>query len=237
MSTLPIRALLAFLQAAKLNLCQEFICYNPARLPSPAQWVTIERIRVKDAFTRVWWMSPTERPKANNRNILTKYSKSMEELLKKGTYNSGRRPSEYTVGEKSFLVNNGGAIPPNVVIPTSDDGRDVTELLPLANTMSNDAYQKYCSQLGIPSHPARMQEGLAEFFIRFLTDKGDLVVDPFAGSNTMGSVAQTLRRRWLSIELDSEYISSSQVRVRPELLAVPVSKPPTGHDVLDASSD
>jgi site-specific DNA-methyltransferase (cytosine-N4-specific) len=226
MSTLPIRALLAFLQAAKLNLCQEFICFNPARLPSPAQWVTIERIRVKDAFTRVWWMSPCERPKANNRNILTKYSKSMEELLKKGTYNSGLRPSEYVIGEKSFLVNNGGAIPPNVLIPTFDDESSVTELLPLANTMSNDIYQKYCNQLSVRPHPARMQDGLAEFFIRFLTDKGDLVIDPFAGSNTTGSVAQFLQRQWLSIEADSEYVSSSQVRVKPELLNISTSKLP-----------
>ena len=57
MSTLPMRALLGFLESANLHLCQEFVCYNPARLPTPAQWVTIERIRVKDAFTRVRWTS------------------------------------------------------------------------------------------------------------------------------------------------------------------------------------
>ena len=99
MSTLPLKALLAFLEAADLHLCQEFICYNPARLPSPVQWVAIERIRVKDAFTRVWWMSPTGRPKANNKNVLAKYSESMEKLLKRGTYNSGRRPSEHDIGK------------------------------------------------------------------------------------------------------------------------------------------
>lgn len=67
MSTLALRALLAFLDAGKLYLCQQFVCYNPARLPTPAQWVNVERIRVKDAFTHVWWMSTTDRPKANNR--------------------------------------------------------------------------------------------------------------------------------------------------------------------------
>jgi len=108
MSTLPIKALMAFLEAAELNLCQEFICYNPARLPTPAQWVTVERIRVKDSFTRVWWMSPAERPKANNRNVLTEYSKSMKELLRKGTYNAGPRPSGHHIGKKSFLSDNGG---------------------------------------------------------------------------------------------------------------------------------
>ena len=107
MSTLPIRALLGFLEAANLHLCQEFICFNPARLPTPAQWVNVERIRVKDAFTRVWWMSPVERPKANNRNVVTEYSKSMKELLQKGTYNPGMRPSGHHIGTKSFLTDNG----------------------------------------------------------------------------------------------------------------------------------
>jgi hypothetical protein len=113
MSTLPLRALLAFLQAGELHLCQEFICYNPARLPTPAQWVTIERIRVKDAFTRAWWMAPDERPKANNRKVLSRYSRSMEDLLRKGTYNPGKRPSEHHIGQSSFLADNGGAIPSN----------------------------------------------------------------------------------------------------------------------------
>ena len=40
MSTLALRALLAFLDRADLQLCQQFVVHNPARLPSPAQWVT-----------------------------------------------------------------------------------------------------------------------------------------------------------------------------------------------------
>jgi len=215
MSTLPLKALLAFLEAADLHLCQEFICYNPARLPSPAQWVTIERVRVKDAFTRVWWMSPTDRPKANNRNVLTKYSESMEKLLKRGTYNSGRRPSEHNIGKDSFLKDNSGAIPPNVIIPPQLPV--LTELLPISNTRANDPYQAYCREHNISFHPARMQEKLAEFFIRFLTDEADVVLDPFAGSNTTGGVAQRLKRKWLSIELNAEYANSSVSRIQSGL--------------------
>ena len=218
MSTLPIRALLAFQEAAELHLCQEFICFNPARLPTPTQWVNIERIRVKDAFTRVWWMSPVERPKANNKNVVTEYSKSMQKLLQRGTYNPGKRPSGHNIGEKSFLSNNGGAIPPNVLIPSENRvSPTLFEVLPIANTRANDAYQQYCRSQGFPIHPARMQEKLAEFFIEFLTEKNDLVLDPFAGSNTTGTVAQRLERRWVSIELDHEYIQGAEVRVRPEL--------------------
>jgi len=63
-----------------------------------------------------------------------------------------------------------------------------------------------------------MQTELAKFFIKFLTDKNDLVLDPFAGSNTTGSAAQELRRKWISLEQDVNYISTSEVRFTPELL-------------------
>lgn len=215
MSTLPLKAFLAFQEKAGLHLCQEFICFNPARLPTPAQWVTVERIRVKDAFTRVWWMALTNRPKADNRHVLTKYSKSMKRLLERGTYNSGLRPSEHHIGERSFLTDHGGAIPPNVLTPPLQKMiPDLLEVLPLANTRSNDPYQVYCREHGIDSHPARMPVKLVEFFIRFLTDTGDLVLDPFAGSNTTGFVAEQLARKWLSIEVDPNYVEASHVRFR-----------------------
>ena len=53
---------------------------------------------------------------------------------------------------------------------------------------------------------------LAEFFIQFLTDPGDLILDPFAGSNTTGYIAESLGRRWLSIEAQNEYIQNSKLR-------------------------
>ena len=213
MSTLPLKALLAFQEKAGLHLCQEFICFNTARLPTPAQWVNIERIRVKDAFTRVWWMSPTPKPKADNRKVLTEYSGSMRMLLKKGTYNAGRRPSEHQIGETSFLKDNGGAIPPNVLVPALESMLpDIHEVLPIANTRSNDAYQLHCRERGIEPHPARMPIELVRFFVLLLTDERDWVLDPFAGSNTTGLVAEQLGRKWLTIEADVDYARASASR-------------------------
>ena len=84
-SLLTLQSLMSFVsnEKADLRLCQEFICYNPARLPSPAQWVTIERVRAIDSFTHVWWMANSDNPKADNRNILRPYSKSMKKLLER----------------------------------------------------------------------------------------------------------------------------------------------------------
>src|SRR5439155_16531672 len=166
-STAGIKSLLAFQEAAKLHLCQEFICYNPARLPTPAEWVTVRRVRVKDSFTRVWWLSPTPHPKADNRRVLTDYSASMRRLLQRGTYNGGRRPSEHQVGHESFLADNGGAIPPNVLVPPAAIEPDA--VLVVSNTGSNSRYHRACREARLRGHPARMPEGIAEFFIRFLT--------------------------------------------------------------------
>lgn len=210
MSTAGLRSLLAFQEAADLHLCQEFICYNPARLPSPAEWVTIRRTRVKDAFTRVWWMSHTPHPKADNRRVLTEYSPSMRRLLERGTFNSGRRPSQHHIGERSFLSDNGGAIPSNVLVPSGDEMP--MEVLPIANTSSRDGYHRTCREMGIPRHPAIMPEALIRFFVEFLTDPKDCVLDPFAGSNSTGAVAEQLGRSWVSIEENPEYASASRVR-------------------------
>jgi hypothetical protein len=198
MSTLALRALLAFLERGQLNLCQQFICYNPARLPSPAQWVNVERIRVKDSYTHVWWMSPKAKPKASNRRVLKPYSSSMLQLLASKKYNSGKRPSEHNIGTKSFLRKHSGAIPSNVLV--------------LSNTSNHDPYLRYCRKKKVPIHPARMPAGLAEFFVKFLTTKTDCVLDPFAGSNTTGAAAHKLGRKWVAVEPSRQYITGSKGR-------------------------
>jgi site-specific DNA-methyltransferase (cytosine-N4-specific) len=214
MSTLALESLLAFKEKAKLHLCQEFIWHNPAKLPTPAQWVTIERIRVKDSFTRLWWLSPTPRPKADNRRVLVEYSPSMKRLLKTRKYNAGRRPSEHVIGEESFFTDNGGAIPPNLLSieqpPTQDaSGDEIAESVLIgSNTQGNDPYALYCRQNGLEGHPARMPPKLAEFFISLCTEPGDLVLDPFGGSNTTGDAAERLKRRWLTIEANPGYAMS-----------------------------
>jgi len=198
MSLLPIESLIALKEEGSFHLCQEFIYHNTTRLPSPAQWVNVERIRVKDAFTRIWWLSPSEKPKANNTHVLTEYSSAMKRLLKNQKYNPGKRPSEHRIGENSFLKDNKGAIPSNVIS--------------LPNTVSSDPYLNYCRENDIEYHPARMPRGLAEFFIKFLTDPEDLVLDPFAGSNVTGCAAESLGRRWRSIEMKEIYAMSSKSR-------------------------
>ncbi len=177
-------------------LAQDFYHYNPARLPAPAEWVTVRRIRVKDSVNTVWWLSVSEFPKADNWQVLTPYSDSMKQLLADG-YKPKLRPSGHDISDK-FQKDNKGAIPPN--------------LLRLANTESNSAYIRRCKEAGIKPHPARFPRAFAEFFIAFLTEVGDMVLDPFAGSNTTGFVAENWQRCWLAFELEEDYLIGSRYR-------------------------
>ena len=201
MSTVALETLIEIKNRADLNVCQQFICHNPARLPTPATWVNVKRIRVKDSYTHVWWYSKTEFPKADNRKVLQPYTDAMKALLKRQSYNAGTRPSGHQISETSFLSDNGGSIPPSV--------------LQFSGTPHDRGYRQWCKEQGVKAHPARMQKGLAEFFINLCTDSGDLVFDPFGGSNTTGSEAERLSRRWLITEPDRDYLLGSIGRFGP----------------------
>jgi DNA modification methylase len=178
------------------HLAQEFYWYNPSKMPTPAEWVTIRRTRVKDAVNPIWWLSKTDSPNADNRRVLRPYSRSMRRLLRDG-YQTAKRPSQHDIGPH-FRRDNGGAIPPN--------------LLQVPNTRSSDEYFRRCRAAGLPIHPARFPAPVPEFFIQFLTEPGQLVLDPFAGSNMTGHVAERLGRRWMSIEINPDYVAGSQLR-------------------------
>ena len=85
-------------------------------------------------------------------------------------------------------------------------------MLKFGNNAANDDYAKRSKELGLKMHPARFPPALPEFFIKLLTDEGDTVMDPFAGSNTTGVVAEGLGRRWIAMERVSDYLEASKVR-------------------------
>lgn len=191
------------------HLCQEHYWWNPAKLPTPAEWVNVRRVRVKDAVNTVWWLSKTPFPKANNRRVLAPYSKSMQDLLKNG-YVAKLRPSGHDISSK-FQKDNGGSVPPN--------------LLAIANTESTSRYQEYCRDNNIPIHPARFPPQLPEYFIRFLTEPDDIVLDPFGGSCVTGAVAEVLGRRWVCCEMSEEYLNGALARFDPAPVALLKDRP------------
>jgi site-specific DNA-methyltransferase (cytosine-N4-specific) len=183
-------------------LAEDFYWYNPSRLPSPIEWVNKRKLRAKDAVNTVWWLSKTEWPRADVTKVLAPYSDRMKKLLEdpEAFYSAAKRPSGHDIG-MGFGKDNGGAIPPN--------------LLQIPNSESNGAYLRGCKAVGTMGHPARFPAKFPEFFIRMLTDPGDLVVDIFGGSNTTGYVAEVEGRRWLTFEADLEYVAASAFRFLP----------------------
>lgn len=201
----PIRSLYNYRILIKLcdelefRLAEEFFWFNPAKLPSPIEWVNKRKIRAKDAVNTVWWLSKTDNPKANISNVLVPYSERMKKLQANPQkyYQPKARPSGHDIG-KSFATDNGGAIPSN--------------LLEIPNTESNSNYLRLCKSISLSPHPARFPQKLPSFFIKFLTDQGDKVLDIFAGSNTTGFVAEELERSWIAFEKEATYLAASAFR-------------------------
>ena len=190
--------LIALCRDIGFHLAQEFYWYNPAKLPSPAEWVNVRKLRVKDAVECLWWLSKTPWPKANNQNVLQEYSPDMLRLLERG-YRVKDRPSGHKITRK--FKDNGGSIPANVIICGNND--------------ANGHYLSRCNAEGKKPHPARFPIQLPQFFLRFLTTKNDLVLDPFAGSNTTGEACEAQGRQWIAIEHNREYLDNSRYRFEP----------------------
>lgn len=193
------RVLLKFCDELGFHLAEDFYWFNPSKLPSPIEWVNKRKIRAKDAVNTVWWLSKTEWPKANVSRVLTEYSERMKKLIQdpQAYYTPAERPSGHNISE-SFGKDNGGAIPSN--------------LLQIPNSEASGHYLDACRRVGVKPHPARFPAKFPEFFIRFLTDPGDVVLDIFGGSNTTGRVAETENRRWLTFELAADYLAASAFR-------------------------
>jgi DNA modification methylase len=200
------KLLIALVEELGFNLAQECFWYNPAKMPAPAEWVTVRRVRIKDSVEYVWWLSKSNFPKADNRKVLRPYSADMLRLAKRGV-RATVRPSGHNINASFDKINAGGAIPSNVL-----EDQNANEMLVLGNNSANDNYTMKCKEAGVKIHPARFPPTLPEFFIKLLTDDGDLVLDPFAGSNTAGKVAEMLGRRWIGMELVEEYLEASKFR-------------------------
>ena len=193
------RVLLAFCDEIGFHLAEDFYWFNPAKLPSPIEWVNKRKIRAKDSVNTVWWFGKTAFPKADVRKVLAPYSDRMKKLIEdpESFYTPKKRPSGHDISG-GFGKDNGGAIPSN--------------LLSIPNTDSNSSYLRLCKEFGLERHPARFPSELPAFFIKMLTEEEDVVLDIFGGSNTTGFTAEALKRQWLTFEINPSYLATSALR-------------------------
>lgn len=130
-----------------MKLAQDFYWYNPAKLPSPIEWVNVRKIRVTDAVTHIWWLTPEinkdsaveegehPHPEANNQRVLQEYSDSQKELIDSGEYNDGKRSSGWNIDSESFANKNDGSIPDNFI-----EGYDTKPVLEVLDEVSAEEF-------------------------------------------------------------------------------------------------
>lgn len=181
-------------------LADRFSWHSPTK-PAATDWVTKRRVRVRSSMETFFWLSPTPNPKADNRNVLVPYGRTMRRILAKGGDSRAPRPSGHGHTGASYQNNNGGAIPPNFFCE--------------GNATSNSLYHRYCRTMRIPLHPARFPAGnILEFFVNLATSPGDLVVDLCGGSQQVPDVCERLGRRWFSTERNLGYIRGGEAYFR-----------------------
>jgi DNA modification methylase len=202
------KLMIALVEEVGFHLAQECFWHNPAKMPVPAEWVTVRRIRVRDSVEYVWWFSKTPHPKASNLNVLKEYSEDMIRLNRKGVRGTVR-PSGHVIRDSFDKISAGGSIPSNV---TEAEFEIPETMLKMGNNAANDIYTKRCKEEGVKIHPARFPALLPRFFVKLLTDANDVVLDPFAGSLTAGAVCEELDRRWIAGEAIEEYVKAGTFR-------------------------
>lgn len=66
-------------------------------------------------------------------------------------------------------------------------------------------------------HPTQKPEALLYRVMLACTKPGDIVLDPFFGTGTTGAVAKRLRRHWIGIEREGNYVEAAQARIAAAL--------------------
>ena len=93
-------------------------------------------------------------------------------------------------------------------------------MLQIGNTYRKDS-------AGAFGHGAGTPLNLCDWWVRYITKAGDVVLDPFMGSGTTGIAALTRGRRFVGIERDERYFEIAVERFRKLRLDAAVELPPS----------
>lgn len=192
------RMVLALHDRLSLHLMDRWPWINLSKPPGPTFWSCVNRVQLCAGWEPIYWFTNDPfRVRSDNRRVLLPHTDKHLQLMESGgdkrvaSYGDGA----YQLRETSFSARTEGRIPKNVIVR----GHRCTDTL---------AARKAAQALGLPPHSAMFPTTIPEQAIQFLTEEGDLVVDPFSGSNKTGLAAERSGRRWLACEKVLEYIRS-----------------------------
>lgn len=150
-----------------------------------------------------WLTNDPSRVRSDNRRVLEAHTQRHLAMIAGGgeqrdeVYGDGA----YHLRPGAFGTPTAGRIPRNVL----SRGHRCADTL---------QYRKDAKALGLPIHGAMQPLSIPDFLIRLLTEKGELVVDPFGGTAKTGMADERLGRRWIVAEKMLDYLRGSAERFR-----------------------
>jgi len=212
-STYVERLVLALEDEFGLHLMDRLIWHNSAKPPAPVQWASKERQQLCVAYEPILWVAKDPlQVKSDNRGVLEPHTRRQKRLMQQG---GEKRTASY--GDGAYRIRPGS-------FGNLTDGRIPRNVIRQGHRCRwSDQYRKETAKLGLPLHAAGMPYALPEFMIRFCTEEGDVVADPFAGRCMTGRAAETLGRQWVCSELMLEYtLGASTLFAGAEGLSTPL---------------
>lgn len=196
------RLVLALHDRLGLHKMDELIWLNPSKAPGPIAWASKKRVQLNVGYEPIYWLTnDPSKVRSDNRRVLQPHSEQHLKLIaaggeaREGSFGDGA--NRLRVG--SFGNPTAGKIPRNVI----HAGHRCARQTPARNA---------AREAGLPVHGAAMPFAVADFLVKFLTEKDDLVVEPFGGYSTTGQAAEENGRRWISTDIHHEYLYAGSFR-------------------------
>lgn len=201
-STYRERMVIALEDRLSLFKMEEVIWVDPTKAPGPIRWSSIERIQLNVGYEPIYiFCNDPIKSLASNLRVLQPHSEKQLQLIARGGTN---RHATYGDGANRLLPGafsnpTAGAIPRNVLV--------YPHRCPSQIQMRRELRLR-----GVPLHSATMPLALVKLLVKFLTRRGDLVIDPCGGWTTSGLAAEESHCRWITTEKMMEYVAGSQLR-------------------------
>lgn len=181
---------------APMFLMDRLVWQNLAKMPGPLQWASKTRQQLNTGYEPILWFARNPlRVKANNNRVLEPHTEKHLKLMQ-----SGGEQRETSYGDGAYRLKAGS-------FGNMTEGRIPKNVLTRGHRCAHGLrHRKASIELGLPTHGAGQPFSIPEFMIRFLTEEGDLVCDPFAGRSMTGLAAELNNRAWMTGEINLEYI-------------------------------
>ena len=198
------RLVLALHDKLGLSLMDRLVWSKPDAAPGPVAWASKKRVQLNVGYEPIYWFARDPlRVKADNRRVLEPHTERQKRLIARGGENRNACYSDgaYRIHPGRFGNATAGKIPKNVIMRGH-------------RCKDSDAYRADAKLLGLPVHGAMQPLSIPDFLIRFLSDVGDAIADPFGGTVKTGMAAEMLGRRWFVTERVLDYLRPSAERFR-----------------------